>query len=119
MPVMGMIIVFAAVLLIPPANLQIQLVVVLVGVLLIEAGVWGLTNPFLPNERQYVQLREEVDDFIDLVRQLNSAAVDRGPRREVADKEFNETLEELHASVRKMGRLAGVEVGETPEEPTA
>ncbi len=119
MPVIGMVIVFAAVLLIPPANLQIQLVVVLVGVLLIEAGVWGLTNPFLPNERQYVQLREEVDDFIDLVRQLNSAAVDRGPGREVAERAFDETLEELHASVRKMGRLAGVEVGETPEEPTA
>lgn len=119
MPVMGMIIVFAAVLLIPPANLQIQLVVVLVGVLLIEAGVWGLTNPFLPNERQYVSLREEVDDFIDLVRQLNSAAVDKGPGREVAQKAFDDTLEDLHSSVRRIGQLAGVEVGQPPEEPTA
>ncbi len=119
MPVLGMVTVFAAVLLIPPANLQVQLVVVLVGVLLIEAGVWGLTKPFLPNERYYLSLREEVDDFIDLVRQLNTAAIDKRSGREASAEAFDQTLEELHASVRSMGRLAGVETGETPEEPTA
>ena len=114
MPIMGMVIVFAAVLLIPPANLQIQLVVVLVGVLLIEAGVWGLTNPFLPNERQFIGLREEVDDFIDIVRLLNATAIDSRLSREGAEEKFEQTLEDLHTSVRRMGRLAGVEATDTP-----
>ena len=110
-----MITVFAAVLLIPPANLQVQLVTVLIGVLLIEAGVWGLTNPFLPNERQFLSLREEVDDFIDLVRLLNKAAVDRRihtENAEGANGTFEEALADLHSSVRRMGQLAGVETGE-------
>ncbi len=119
-PIVGMITVFAAVLLIPPANLQIQLVTVLVGVLLIEAGVWGLTNPFLPNERHYLSLREEVDDFIDLVRQLNAAAIEKrmlGDSTEQVNGAFEETLADLHSSVRRMGQLAGVETGEVLPEP--
>ena len=115
MPIVGMITVFAAVLLIPPPNLQVQLVTVLIGVLLIEAGVWGLTNPFLPNERQFLSLREEVDDFIDLVRLLNKAAVDRRihtENAEGANGTFEEALADLHSSVRRMGQLAGVETGE-------
>lgn len=121
-PIVGMVIVFAAVLLIPPANLQIQLVTVLVGVLMIEAGVWGLTSPFLPNERHFLSLREEVDDFIDLVRQLNKAAIDRRLSRESTDEAeeaFEATLADLHTSVRRMGQLAGVETGEVPPEPIA
>ncbi len=119
-PIVGMVIVFAAVLLIPPANLQIQLVTVLVGVLMIEAGVWGLTSPFLPNERHFLSLREEVDDFIDLVRQLNKAAIDRRLSREITDEAeeaFEATLADLHTSVRRMGQLAGVETGEVPPQP--
>ncbi len=117
-PILGMLTVFGAVLLIPPANLQIQLVTVLVGVLLIEAGVWGLTTPFLPNERQFLSLREEVDDFIDLVRQLNNAAIDRRLNREGTEEAFEAALANLHTSVRRMGQLAGVETGEVPPEPS-
>lgn len=119
-PIVGMITVFAAVLLIPPANLQVQLVTVLIGVLLIEAGVWGLTNPFLPNERQFLSLREEVEDFIDLVRLLNKAAVDRRIHTENAEGAtgtFEEALADLHSSVRRMGQLAGVETGEAVQGP--
>lgn len=119
-PIVGMITVFAAVLLIPPANLQVQLVTVLVGVLLIEAGVWGLTNPFLPNERQFLSLREEVDDFIDLVRQLNKAAVEKRIHEENADDAngaFEEALADLHSSVRRMGQLAGVETDDAVPDP--
>jgi len=36
---------------------------------MIEAGVWKLTSPFLPSERRYGELREEVDGFIGRVRQ--------------------------------------------------
>ena len=119
-PILGMVIVFAAVLLIPQANLQIQLVTVLVGVLLIEAGVWGLTSPFLPNERHFLSLREEVDDFIDLVRHLNQSAIDKRLSREgteEAEKAFEATLADLHSSVRRMGQLAGMQTGEVPPEP--
>ena len=50
-PLLGMAIVFGGVLFVPPSNLQLLILVVLVGVLILEAGVWGLTGQLLPNER--------------------------------------------------------------------
>ena len=43
--------------------------------MLIEVGVWKLANFVLPSERKYVALRAEVDQFITLVRQLNTTAL--------------------------------------------
>ena len=59
LPIVGMLIIFGSVLFVPPDSLQIQVVVVLAGVLILEAGVWGLTTGILPNERRYLALRQE------------------------------------------------------------
>lgn len=82
--------------------------------LLIEAGAWQLATPLLVEERRYTRLREEVDDFIGLVRELNDAAV-RARRQEEgagageggAPNPTAEVLEEMHASVDRMAELAG------------
>ena len=77
LPILGILVVFGAVLWpVISLRLQLQVLVVLVGILMIEAGVWKLTSPFLPSERKYNALRSEVDRFIDLVRALNSAALE-------------------------------------------
>jgi hypothetical protein len=109
-PILGMIVVFGGVLFISPTELQLQMIVVLVGVLMIEAGVWGMTNAVLPNERQFVGLRAEGDRFIGLIRGLNEAKI------AFMKEETDETraavqvaMEKMHESVRTMGDLAGQE----------
>jgi len=77
LPVLGIIVVLGAVLLLWCGNLYIQLAVVMIGIFLIEAGIWQLAHPLLPSVRKYRALRTEVDDFIQLVRRLNAAAVVR------------------------------------------
>lgn len=109
LPVLGMVLVFVAILV--PAinlNLQLQLGVVLAGLLVIEAGVWRLTAKILPNERQFLALRTEVDDFIGRVRVLNARAVKlRQADTEETRADFRETLDSLHASVDRMAEVAG------------
>ena len=113
LPIMGMVLVFLAILL--PSislDLQIQILVVLVGILMIEAGVWRLTAKILPNERQFLALRAEVDAFIGLVRNLNNqgVALQAGETPEVRGR-FEEAKAAIHASVDRMGEVAG----KTPE----
>ena len=108
----GMLIVFVAVL--APqisANLQLQIILVLIGVLLVQAAVWKFTNPFLPSERRYDDLRNEVDEFIDLVRELNAAAIQARKSRAIeATDRVDQVLHRMHLSVDQMGRLAGKEI---------
>ncbi len=110
-PMTGMLLVFVAILV--PAislNLQLQIVVVLVGLIIIEAGVWRLTAKILPNERKYHALRAEVDSFIGYVRILNTQGSNlRVQETETAKESFLETLDSLHASVDRMGEVAGRE----------
>ena len=114
MPLLGMGIIFGAVLFGPP-SLQLQVFLVLVGVLILEAGVWGLTSGLLPNERRYLALRAEADHFLGLVRLLNQAAVARD-KGEEDDRRFRNTRSEMHTSVERMGELAGKEAFR-PKEP--
>jgi len=72
LPILGTLLVFGAVVFISG---QIpQIVVVLAGLLLLQAGVWKLANPLLPEDRTHLHLRREVDHFMELVRELNGAA---------------------------------------------
>jgi len=114
-PIVGALIVFVAVVLISDVHLQARVLTVLVGVLLIEAGAWNLTDPLLPSERKYMALREEVDGFIDRVRTLNDAAVEaRDEETEAAWRAYREAVEELHAAVDRMAEAAGQPEGGEP-----
>ena len=112
LPILGMILVFTAIL-VPSIslNLQLQVGVVLVGLLIIEAGVWRFTSKILPNERKYLALREEVDHFIDRIRVLNAQGSNlQMQETEAAMEEFRETIDTLHASVDRMVEVAGREI---------
>ena len=107
LPLLGMAIVFGGVLFVPPSSLQVQILVVLLGVLILEAGVWGLTGQILPNERNFVALRNEGDHFIELIRNLNAAATAREAGEPESDQRFTEALAAMHHSVDRMAALAG------------
>ena len=110
LPMLGMLVVFAGVLFVPQSRLPGQFMVVLVGVLMIEAEVWGMTSAMLPSDRRYRALREEGDRFIGLVRRLNRARTrDRVEGTERSAAAVRTILEEMHASVEVMGEVAGRE----------
>lgn len=119
LPLIGIVLIFAA-LLIAPVNDTVprQVVVVLAGVLLLEASVWNLASPFLPEDRRYHGLRHEVDHFIQEVRELNRYEVQGGSGdHEGIDARREEILISMHERVDRIGRLAGVaDDGPVPEE---
>lgn len=113
---LGIGIIFSAVILRGSLDITAQLPLALVGVLLMEAGVWGLSTKLFPNERRYSKLRDEGDSMIQLIRELNDAAIAQSKGQEDA-KRFQSTLQQMHDSVIRMSELAGKEDG--PANPLA
>ena len=107
LPVLGMGVIFLSVLF-GSDSLQLQVLSVLFGILILEAGVWGLASRLLPDERRYIELREEVEHLIGLIPELNTSAVARlDPDGSKEDGErFHDVLEQLHDCVRRMGEVA-------------
>lgn len=116
MTCVGIAIIFSAVVLGGSLNVEAQLPLALIGVLLMEAGVWGLSSKLFPNERRYTSLRDEGDNMIALIRELNHAAIAKSTGKEDA-KRFQATLEKMHDSVVRMSELAAKEDG--PSNPMA
>lgn len=77
---------------------------VIIGIVLIMAGYFYAQNPFLSSERRYSRLREEVDNFVDLVRKLNRTAIAIG-----GGPEFNEVTTAMRESLARIEELAGRE----------
>ena len=73
LPVVGMVIVFGGAMLI--TDILRRVIVVAVGLLFVEVAVWNVASRILPDSRQFVPLRNEIDRFIQLARSLNAAAV--------------------------------------------
>lgn len=110
----GIAVVFSAIILGASLDVRAQMPIALIGVLLMEAGIWGLSAKFLPNQRKYINLRDEGDRMLDLIRELNSAAIAKEKGTEDA-KRFQQTLEAMHSSVLKMSELASVEASQNME----
>ena len=88
LPFLGVVLILSTVLWV--RELHLQIAIVALGIMLIEVGVWKLASFVLPSERKYVALRAEVDQFITLVRQLNTAALawhERGTPDQLAEFE--------------------------------
>ena len=102
---LGIATIFTAVLLNSALALKAQLPIVLFGILLMEAGMWGVSRKYFLNKRRYTSLRKEGDNIIALIRELNSSAVALDEGKE-DDKRFLTTLERMHNSVNRMTGLA-------------
>jgi hypothetical protein len=85
-----------------------RMLVVALGLVLIEAGIWRVTQSLFPNERAYRPLRKETDYFVTLVRRLNRAAVAAQRGAPSAGRDLDEVTSEMHHSVDRMRRLAGL-----------
>ena len=107
LPVVGVVLVLSAVVFFP-RSLLVQLGIVLVGLVLIEAGIWNLASPVLPSERKFVALRREVDGFILLVRRLNRATLALASDPTATNRaKLLEVRDEMLESVRRMEEAAG------------
>lgn len=85
------------------------------GLLVMEIGIWQFTSFLFPNERAFRPLRKETDYFLKLVRRMNRAAVaaQRGSVNAVV--EMDRVQQEMYHSIDRMRRLAGqteAELGE-------
>jgi hypothetical protein len=75
---------------------------------LMEVGVWRLAQRLLPSERQYLALRAEVDQFLQLVRHLNTAALARKAHdTPETNQAFTQVYQEMQQAVARMAMLAG------------
>ncbi|HUG40422.1 MAG TPA: hypothetical protein VMM12_08050 [Longimicrobiales bacterium] len=116
-PAIGMALVIGAVLF--GESLPVQLFLVVAGLLLTEAGLWRLADPFLPDEREYLALREETDHFMTLVRQLNAAALALDHGEEGGGRfALEEVRTEMHRSIDRMVSAAGKSSEETTAQET-
>jgi hypothetical protein len=102
----GITLVLGAIVLMP--TLISQIVGAAVGLLLVEASAWGSTRRLLSGQRKYHALWAEVDHFLDLVKQLNHAALivkeDDTPE---AQQAFEHTCAAMEQSVNHMMQVAG------------
>lgn len=85
-----------------------KVALILLGLLLTEAGIWRLADPMLPEDRKYEALRAEAEHLVVLVRQLNTVAValDEG-EREGPRFAMEELQTEMHRSIDRMVSYAG------------
>lgn len=88
-----------------------RVLVVALGLLLVEAGIWEFTRSLFPNEREFRPLRKETDYFLTIIRRLNRASI-RARSNAIgaigAMEEVDRLHMELHHSVDRMRRLAGL-----------
>lgn len=96
-------IVLYAVLVIEPVYDRVLTAVL--GLLLLELGIWEVTRALFPSQRVFRPLRKETDYFLTLVRRMNAAAAKAGSIG--AHQEIDRLHEEMHHSVDRMRRLAG------------
>jgi hypothetical protein len=85
-----------------------RMLVVALGLVLIEAGIWRVTQSLFPNDRNFRPLRKETDYFITLVRRLNRAAVNAQRGSDSAVHDLEQVHEDMHHSVDRMLRIAGL-----------
>lgn len=104
--VAGMVIIFSTFLYESTLEFYFRFSLVILGVIFLEIGVWGLSSKVLPSERQFKSLRTEGDRMIALIRQLNAVAISKDGDEEGARK-FKDTLDKMHDSVRRMSTCAG------------
>ncbi len=71
------------------------------GVVVVLVGFWYAAHPIFTSTRVYTALRAEVNQFIGLVRNLNSAAVSG------SQEERERVKAAMLASVERMAELAG------------
>lgn len=87
-------------------NTLVRVLLVLLGVVLIQAVTSRLPYYIFHNERRFRQLRSELDEFVWLIRELNAAAVDTSSNPRAEDR-FEDLHTALQESLERMALYAG------------
>lgn len=107
LPLVGVAVILAAVLIVRD-DLRLQLAIVGLGMVVLELGVWKAAHRVLPTGRRYLALRAESDQFLQLVRELNTAALAVSRDDSQAHKQaFEEVRGAMRKSVERMVAVAG------------
>ncbi|HSJ25839.1 MAG TPA: hypothetical protein VK929_14275 [Longimicrobiales bacterium] len=85
-----------------------RVLLAVLGLVLLEAGVWRITQSIFPNERNFTPLRKETDYFITLVRRLNRTALAAQRGVAGAEADLAQINGDMHHSVDRMMRLAAL-----------
>ena len=104
-PLLGVTLILGSVLVAPQINAQLHVTILLIGVLILQAGPWGLTRRLLPNERDLPALRKEGDHFLGLLRVLSRAPAPNEDAQEEGTL-FTDTVKEMQDSVERMAEIA-------------
>ena len=80
-----------------------QVTALTLGLALLLSGIWYSGNPIFIQERKYQALRDRMDDFIDLGRELNQAAIE-GQHDQVESVQSR-----MHDAIQGMVDAAGKE----------
>ncbi len=105
LPIVGTMIIFGVVVFRQELR---DMIFVVIGLLMIEAGVWKLAHKFLPSERKYHALRREGDQFLTLIQQLNRAALLVKEDDSPANREAFERVQgEMQSAIDRMAAVAG------------
>ena len=98
--VIGMVLVYSSVLILHGD--YVRILAITAGLVVLEVGIWYAASPFLTNERRYLALRTELDGFVKLVRELNTAVIS-----EAGADQVEQVRSKMHESVDQMTELAG------------
>jgi len=94
-----------------------QVGAVMVGALMIQAGVAKMSHLFFPDERRWLSARAEVDVFLTLMRQLNQAALALREKDSPENRrDFEELRDAMRAAVEQIAMVAGKTVERMAEE---
>ena len=106
LPIAGVVVILSAVLFI--RELSGQIVVVVLGILMIEVGIWKLAHQMLPSERMYHALRFEGDQFLGLIPRLNAAVLAANQSDTPENRQqVEEVRDAMHQTVERMVEVAG------------
>jgi hypothetical protein len=86
---------------------------IVLGVFLIELGIWKLAHKLLPDQRKYNALRAQADQFLTLIRQLNAAAL---RVKENDTSENRQAVEEIRQKMQHMVDRMTAVAGKTDAE---
>ncbi len=89
-----------------PMPIRYQVLAVILGLLVYQTMLLGLFDRFLPNERRYIALREETDRLLDLVRDLNHAAIAARAIGIDRDQYVMPIVRRMHETVDRMPQVA-------------
>lgn len=85
-----------------------DIVYVVLGVTLIEVGLWKLSHKIFPDQRKYHALRTQADQFLRQVRLLNAAVLKVRENDSAANRQAIEEIRQaMFAMVEQMTDVAG------------